>query len=296
MKQTRFLAVALGAALFLAPQARAAFEDVEVSPRSRAMGGTFNGIQADVYAPFHNAASLGFVEQFDVGASFLKPFGLSYTSQAVVSAAGKLPGEWGGIGVAMRRFAVDYQGEDLTGETTISVAYGVRILQDLQSELSLGVTANYYALSYGLAHDGTDPGSDGAIALDISAMGVVAERTTVGFFAQNVTNTRIGGVDQEELRRRVGVGVGYRPYRGVQTLFDIYTEQGEDIQYRGGAEFQALDFLWLRGGVRTDPNIVTAGLGFDVRGIRVDYAFSTGGGVLDVTHHVGLAYSPPASR
>jgi hypothetical protein len=301
MKNTRYLAGLLtggfAALLVLTPgPASAAFEDVEVSPRTRAMGGAFNGLQADVYAPLHNAASLGYLEKFDIAGSFQKPFGLDYSSQGVITGGGMLPGKWGGIGVAIRRFAVDFQGEDLTGETTVALGYGVRILQDLQSELSLGITANWYSLSYGLAHDDTDPGSAGAIAVDLSAMGVIAERTTVGFFAQNVTNTRIGSLDKEELRRRVGVGVGYRPYRGVQTLLDIFTEQGEDVQYRGGAEFQAMDFLWLRGGVRTGPNVVTAGVGFDVRGIRLDYAFSSGGGVLDSTHHIGLAYSPPDGR
>ena len=273
----------------------AAFEDIEVSPRTRSMGSAFMGLKADVYAPFHLASSLAWIENIEATGSFLRPFGLDFASQAVISGVGRLPGNLGGVGIGIRRFGVEYGGENLTGETTVALGYGVRLLDDLQSQLSLGATLNWYSLDYGLSHvaDAVDPGSDNSITIDISAQAVVQERTTVGFYAQNVTNTTIGSLDKEELRRRVGVGVSYQPYRGVSTMLDITTEQGEEVQYRGGAEFQVIEYLWVRGGIRTQPNIFTAGIGAAVKGIRLDYGFSTGGGVLDATHHIGIGYSPP---
>jgi len=284
------------AVVAVAGPAAAAFEDVEVSPRARGMGMSFIALRPDVFASFHNPASLAWVEGFEGSASYVRPFGYDFSSQSVIAGVARLPEGWGGVGVGFRRFGVDYRGEDLTGETTVAVSHGVRLLQDLQSELSVGWAINLYSLDYGRSVTGLDPGSATAVGINLAAQAVVAERTTVGFYALNFNNPSIGDSDKEELRRRLGVGASYAPYRGVETVLDMSSELGEEIQFRGGTEFQVTDFLWLRGGLRTEPYIITAGVGIDHSRIRVDYGFSTGGGVLDVTHHFGVGYVFPDGR
>jgi hypothetical protein len=44
----------------------------------------------------------------------------------------------------------------------------------------------------------------------------------------------------------------------------------------------------LRAGLCTAPNTFSAGIGFELRGMKLDYGFSSGGGVLRETHHVGV--------
>jgi len=51
--------------------------------------------------------------------------------------------------------------------------------------------------------------------------------------------------------------------------------------------------LWLRAGLRTQPNTFCAGAGFEYGGFKLDYALSTGGGTLDTTHHFGIGYELP---
>ena len=155
---------------------------------------------------------------------------------------------------------------------------------------------NLYSLDYGTSVTGIDPGSATAVGVDVSAQVVLHERTRVGFYALNINNPSIGDVDEEELIRRVGAGVSYQPYRGVTTLLDISNELGEDVQFRGGTEFQVTDFLWLRAGLRTQPNIFTAGVGLQRFGVSVDYGFSTGGGTLDATHQFGIRYVFPSGK
>ncbi|NNF08473.1 MAG: hypothetical protein HKN21_17055, partial [Candidatus Eisenbacteria bacterium] len=185
----------------------------------------------------------------------------------------------------------DYRGESLTGETTISLAHGFKLNSDANTELAVGYSLNLYSLDFGKSVTGIDPGSASAVGLNVAATAKVADRTTFGLYAQNLNNASIGSIDEEELHRRVGIGVGYSPYRGVNTVFDISEELGEDFQFRGGTEFQVTDFLWLRSGLRTAPNIYSAGVGISHRGIRVDYGFSTGGGTLDATHQFGIGYA-----
>lgn len=294
MKATT-LALAAVAVCLLAGNARAAFEDIEVSPRARAMGWSYLALQADAYAPFHSAASLAWVTKTEGAASYVRPFSYDFSNQSVVAGVTGI-GRWGGVGLGVRHFGVDYKGENLTGETTVSLAHGFQVLHDLESSVAVGYTLNLYSLSYGTSITGIDPGSATSVGVDLSAQAIVHDRTRVGFYALNVNNPSIGKTDHEELIRRVGAGVSYEPYTGVTTALDISNELGEPVQFRGGTEFQVTDFMWLRAGVRTEPNIFTAGVGISHFGIKLDYGFSTGGGTLDATHQFGVSYVIPAGK
>ena len=294
----RALAVLLAAAGLAAmvASARAAFEDVEVSPSLRATGGAGLARLGDPYAAFHNPASLPWIGRGEAAASYVQPFQLDFASQSVVVAALRLPGRAGGLAVGWREFGVEYQGVNLTRETTVSVAHGFRLLADRQSELAFGWSAAYYALDYGTSITGLDPGSATTVGLSVGAMATVRDRTRVGMSVLNLNHPMIGDRDKEELQQRMGFGVAYAPYPGVETSLDLVSEVGEDLQWRGGTQVALTDLFFLRGGVRTEPNVVTAGFGLRLAGFTVEYGFSSGGGVLDDTHQIGLRASLPGAR
>jgi hypothetical protein len=285
------------ALLVAAAPAFAAFEDLEVSPRARALGGAFSAMPADAYAPFHNAAALAWVGNPMGAASFVRPFGYDFSQQFVASGTMGV-GRWGGLGLGVRHFGVDYRGENLTGETTISLAHGFQLTKDMLSTLAAGWSVNVYHLEYGLSVDtnpsqpgsGIDPGSATTVGIDLSAQATIYNRTRVGFYALNVNNPSIGKTDKEDLNRRVGAGVAYMPYKGVTTALDISTQLGDPVQFRGGTEFAVNEYLTLRAGIRSEPSIFTAGVGISQYGITVDYGFSTGGGTLAATHQFGVSY------
>jgi hypothetical protein len=284
---------AIGCGLLLGSgTATAAFEDIEVSPRSRGMGKAFVALELDAWAPYHNQAALAWAGPFEIAGSYVQPFGTNFSRQSVFTGVVGI-GRFGGLGVGLRRFDVDFRGEDLTGETTVTLAHGFKFFEDLQSTVTAGWALNVYSLDYGVSVDDVDPGSATTVGLDVSAQALVQRRTRVGFYAMNINNPKIGKVDKEELIRRIGAGISYAPYRGVITLFDIVSEQGHQPQFRGGVEFKIVDFLLLRGGLHTNPSVFTFGAGFNWRGLRVDYGFSSGGGVLDSSHQFGIEYAFP---
>jgi hypothetical protein len=283
------LALAAASALIASAPARAAFDDVEVSPRARALGGAGAATLGDEYAPFHNPASLAWLDGVTGAASYVRPFGFDFVSQSVAVAGFGLPRRLGGIAVGVRRFGVSWLGETLTGETTVSLAHGFHLMRDRQSEAAVGWALNLYSLDYGRSVTGMDPGSATGVGVNFGASAVVRDRTRVGFQALNLNNPAIGDGDQEGLHRSVMVGVAYAPYPGVETVLDIAHEMGRAVQYRGGAEFAVGDLVWLRAGVRTEPNTFTAGIGLLQGGFGFDYGFSTGG-VLGETHQFGLRY------
>jgi hypothetical protein len=275
----------------VAATARAAFEDIEVSPRARAMGAAWTALRGDAYAVFHNPAALAWAGRVEAAASTVRPFGYDFSSQNTAAGAIALPGRWGGLGAGVRAFGVEYMGEMLEQETTLGLAHGFHVRRDRQSELSVGWAVDLYSLDFGRSVTGIDPGSATTAGLSVGAVAVVRERTRIGFHALNFNNPTIGRRDKEELRRRVAAGVSYAPYPGVESVLEIANELGEAVQYRGGAEFELAEFLWARAGVKSDPSVFTAGLGLQWMGIQLDYGFSTGGGVLGETHHIGVGFA-----
>jgi hypothetical protein len=280
----------------VAGSARAAFEDIEVCPRARGLGGSWAALRLDAFAPFHNPAALAWTPAAAAAASYVRPFGYDFSSQNVVAAALPLPRRLGGMGLGWRSFGVEYLGERLTSESTVSLAHGFHLLADRQSELAVGWMLSAYTLDYGRSLTGIDPGRATALGVGLGAQAVVRERTRVGLQALNLNNPTIGERDKEELRRRVTVGVSYSPYPGVETVLDMDSELGEELQYRGGAEFEVAEFLRLRAGIRTAPNSFAAGFGVRHAGVSLEYGFSTGGGVLSETHQFGLAVRLPEPR
>ncbi|HTK31275.1 MAG TPA: hypothetical protein VL332_04880 [Candidatus Saccharimonadaceae bacterium] len=290
-RQLATLALALGvAAAALPAPSFAAFEDIEVSPAARASGGAWSAVIGDEYAPFHNPAALAWTTRSSVAGSFVRPFGYDFSSQNAAAVNVPLPRALGGASIGLRRFGVDFQGQHLMDETTVAIAQGFHLLRDRQSELAVGWALDVYALSFGRSVTGIDPGNASTVGLTFGALAIVRDRTRVGFRVENLNGARIGDRDKEELHRRVAAGLAYTPYSGVQTLLDMSGELGDPIQYRGGVAFEASSWMTLRAGVRTEPAAFTAGMGLAWSGVRLDYGYSGGGGVLGDTQHVGLTY------
>lgn len=276
--------------------AQAIFDPLEVSPRTRAMGGTVAAVTGDAWSVYHNPSLLSWLEDPSVAGATARPNNGDYNRLTALSGSIVLPDRWGGMSFGLRRYGVEYKDVDLLSEYTISVSHGFQLFRDESSAAAFGWSLNFFNLDLGQSvgrsgdgSDGVDPGNAWTVGLDLSAAVEIWERTKVGFVARNINNPTIG-VNNEELWKQVIVGLSYSPYENVITALDIRSRPGEDFRFHGGFEFGVLEILDLRAGIETDPNKLTAGFGFLIKGIMLDYAFSTGGGVLESTHQVGLGY------
>jgi len=287
----------LGLGLLLGhSSARAAFDDIAVSPRARAMGEAVVAVDGDAWSYYHNPALLPWISSPEIAAAGTEPNGGSYNTLGTLAGVLPLRSGLGGLGFGLRRFGVDYRETSLLTEYTVSISHGLQLFKDDASGAAFGWTLNFYNLdlgrSIGLAGDGTDgidPGNAWAVGLDLAAVVQVWDRTKVGFNAKNINSPTIGD-DNEELLQQFGIGVSYQPYEAVTTAFDIRSRPGEEFRVHGGVEFGLLEVLDLRAGIQTDPNKLSAGFGVHFHGATLDYAFSTGGGVLESTHQFGLSY------
>ncbi len=290
-----------------ASPAWAVFENVNVSPRSRAMGDAGVAVADDAFAPYLNPAGLAAIDGSALGTSYVRPYGLAFTD--LIYAGGVIPlgGRLGAIGFGFRSFGVDWKSHDLeTGkeesadllsEKTFTLSHGICLYEDLHSAIGFGYALNLYELAFGRTmgyesgvEDSWDPGSDRVVGVDLALLVTLHERTRLGILAKNANNPQIGQ-DDEAIRQRLHGGIAYEPYIGVTTTFEFENVLGEEIQYHGGLEMEIVEGFDLRFGTMVRPNKMTAGFGYQVQGVGLNYGFSTGGGALDSSHQFGLTYA-----
>ena len=289
--------LALGLGLSAAPAA-ASFDNIAVSPRARAMGESAVAMADDAFAPYYNPAGLAMLGGPTFAASYVRPNGLTFLDLGYAGGACPLGAHAGTLGIGLRRLATEYEGALLDQEQFATLAYGLKVYEDMHSAIRVGVALNAYDLRFGptigdadAAFTGAqDPGNDVVVGADAGLLVTLHERTRMGVYVKNLNNPQIGR-DREEIGQRVHGGLAYSPYDRVWTSFEIENLIGRDVIYHGGVEV-AMDYgLTVRLGVLTNPNKVTAGFGYRWRGVSVDYGFSTGGGVLDGSHQFGLSYA-----
>lgn len=289
MMRTKILLIA-ACVLGLAGTATAAFENVDISPRARAMGDAAVAVADDAFAPYFNPAGLAGRTGSTLGNSYVRPYSLDFTDQLYFGGAFAVSEKLGGLGFGLRRFATEYEGVELHTETTWTVAHGIRLFEDVHSTIDLGTALNLYQLEFGETVDGFLPGDDVVAGFDVALLVRLHQRTRLGVQVKNVNNPVIG-LDNEELPQRLHAGIAYEPYADVTTVFEIESALGYDTQYHGGVEFRVLDVLALRTGIMTNPGKLTAGFGYEFQGFALNYGFSSGGGVLRPSHQFGMTFA-----
>lgn len=270
-----------------AAPAHAVFDDLELSPRARGLGGSYAGLSADAAGVHYNPAGLSDVKDYDFYTSLFFPFDQRFLRVNATSVA--IPaGSWGTVGFGYTDFRVDYQGTVLSIERTLSFAHGFRLMEDISSSLSFGYAVRVYNLDYPtVSVSGLDLGSATAVGLDLGFTARLRDRTTAGVYFTNVNNPEIGDPVATDLPQRVSGGFAYRPYEGVITTAGVEKQLGEDVQFRGGMEFQIVDELALRFGASSKPNLFDVGAGLTYSKAKIDFTF-THHPVLDYTLHYGV--------
>lgn len=271
----------------LAAQAHAVFDDLEVSPRARALGGSYAGVSGDAYSVFYNPAGLADLDHRDLRGSTFQPFDLGFHQANAIAFAMPLR-DWGTFGLGFSDYRAEYEGTTLSVERTWAFSHAVRLMEDLSSSLAFGYNVNLYNLDYPTySLSGLDLGTQVVMGLDVGFVARLRERTTAGVFAKNVNNPTIGDPVEDDLPQRVSGGIAYRPYDGVVTAAEIEKKLGEDVQFHGGFEVQVLEPLTLRFGAQTKPNLFDVGIGLEWQQVQVDLTW-THHPVLDHTIRYGL--------
>ncbi|RMH63023.1 MAG: hypothetical protein D6677_08375 [Calditrichaeota bacterium] len=267
-----------------------AFDDRTPSARASAMSNAFVAVANDAWAAYYNPAGLAQVNGMQVGAAYHRPFGYSFFNTVFGAAVIPLSAQYGTAGVIVDNFGVNYKGETLSQETTVGIAHGIYLLNDIHTTLSVGYNLKYYYWKLGQSVEGRELGAAGTVGLDVGLMASIYKRTYLGVTVFNFNSPNIGVGGNSTLQRRIVVGAAYRPYSGLTTTLAMDKTINLPAMIEAGFEFNLMDVLDLRFGASTQPNRFSAGLGVHYAGFRLDYGFRNHP-TLAETHSFSLMYA-----
>ena len=261
------------------------FDAIDVSSKARGMGGAWTASADDASAIFYNPACLAGSVGADITASYLKPNGQDFESLTFLAAAVPI-GSSQGVAASYRKFGVEYAGQDLLDESTLTLAHSITLMQDVHSSIAVGYGLNIYMLEFGRSQY-VDLGRETTWGVDVGFLGTLRDRTRIGLLLKNLNQPEIGKNDSEPLPQWIAAGVSYKPYYGVVTELDLRGLRGEDIEAHMGMQFGLTQFMDLRFGFQTGPNSLTGGFTVKVAPVEIDYAYSSHS-VLPGTHHISV--------
>jgi len=253
--------------------------------RSLAMGKAFVSIADDATACYWNPAGLHKLDRGDATALYA---GLWYdTSYQYISGAYPTPkgGTFGISGVRLHTGGIDKRdiynvSEGTTEDSQIAAgfSYGRMFLE----KIALGSTFKY-------ASHTLDGDTDMRCVLDAGAQYRLMDKLDTGAVIQNILQLRFGENRQPEWPVILRLGASYRLLNGrMLAALDLerIMKKRTGIIYHAGIEYELLEFIKIRLGVDNFEE-GTLGLGFNYRGMRLDYAFA--GHTLGNSHRVSAS-------
>ncbi|MDZ7796056.1 MAG: conjugal transfer protein TraF [Candidatus Marinimicrobia bacterium] len=268
--------------------------------RGAAAGGAQVAVNRSIWSHNYNPAGLAHNKNIGAGFAFTDPGTYGFASLSMFSAALPLSEKWGTLSLHGDMLSVKNGDAVLSSENALGVSHGVHLLKDLRSSLSLGYSLNFLFVNYGQSaglsgdgSDGIDLGSVSGLGMDVGLQASLRDRAWMGIAVKNINAPKFGGSESEaEALRKFVVGLGYSPYYGLTSSFEIEKVFGQDAQYRAGLEYAIMEWFSLRTGFSTYPSQLTFGFGVEKSFISVDYAFVSHP-VLNGTHVFTLEIYKP---
>jgi hypothetical protein len=257
--------------LGLSQTARAAFEKQETNAASGAMAGLGLAWPQPSSSLFENPAWLGSSNRLSASVFYTRLFNLTDLSYQTVSLEGSFSKYGWGLG------ATDF-GNPLYREQTLA----------LGTSAPLGPRARLGMALKGFRTRISGYGETNAWGVDLGAAGRIRRDLTFGACATNLNRPKLGKAG-EELPQSLSAGALFRPLPMLAIGSGLEEDPRYGTSFRAGSEVQVGRHLLLRGGMRTNPNALTAGFGVALRGLALDYSLRTHP-TLGATHGFGLGY------
>lgn len=247
-------------------------ENFPMGARSVGMGNATVALN-DVWAVHHNQAALGMLEDAGVSVYYENRWltaGFDNQGAAISIPTGRI----GSVGVIYSRF-----GNSLYNQSKYGVSYGMRLAKGFY----MGVGLNYHDTRLAENY-----GNKGNFVAEIGIMGEITKKIRVGFHAYNLTRAILvsDSILNDRLPMIFRLGGSYIFSEKVQVAVEVEKDLDLAPIVKLGAEYRPSKLIFIRVGFNTQPFTPSIGLGFHVKGIRLDLA---------TTIHPILGVSPSAS-
>jgi hypothetical protein len=263
-------------------------------------GGAQVAVNQSMWAHSYNPAGLAAVDKIGGGFAYTNPGSYNFAHLSMFTAALPINEKYGTVSLHGDMLRVKSGETVLSSENALGVTHAFNLLKDLRSSLSLGYSLNFLYVNYGRSaglsgdgSDGIDLGSVAGLGVDVGFQASLRNRAWMGVAVKNVNAPNLGSSESEAQAPRTFVaGLGYMPYYGLSTSFEVEKAPGFDAQYRMGLDYAIMEWFSIRAGVSTYPSQLTFGFGVKQSFFRLDYAYVSHP-VLNGTHFFTLEITKP---
>ncbi len=165
-------------------------------------------------------------------------------------------------------------------ELKTGIAYGIVIGKRLAIGSKINLLNTHFAELYGKKL---------TVAADLGFILEAADNLFIGGHIYNLTRSKLAVYNDERVPTVLKFGIGYR---FTEKLY-ITTEAEKDllykIIYKVGLDYRFLNNLYMRAGATTSPDRLSFGLGYQIKKIRADIAFSYHQ-ILGISPHLSFIY------
>jgi hypothetical protein len=263
-------------------------------------GGAQVAVNQSMWSHSYNPAGLAFVDKIGGGFAYNNPGSYGFASLSMFTATLPINEKFGTVSLHGDMLRTKNGETVLSSENALGVTHALHLLKDLRSSFSVGYSLNFLFVDYGQSagqsgdgSDGIDLGSVAGLGVDVGIQASLRDRAWMGVAVKNINAPSFGSSESEaQAPRKFVAGLGYMPYYGLTTSFEVEKVMGFDAQYRMGLDYAINDWFNIRAGVSTYPSQLTFGFGVKQSFFKLDYAFISHP-VLGGTHFFTLEISKP---
>jgi hypothetical protein len=246
---------------------------LSVNPRSGGMG-NLTVMLADHYSCLNNPAGLAYWNTHSFAGSYENRFMIP--ELAAMSFGVNVPVFNGTIGLAANSY-----GYNLYGEQNFSLAFG----KILSEQFALGLKLNYFSIKQSGEYN-----NYGGVIGEVGLMSYITEEVRIGAHIYNINRAKITDYQNERIPTILRLGVGYQMNKKVLLCLEAEKDIDAAASIKVGLDYQAMDPLFIRCGIQTNPTILTFGFGLEWKQFMLDFSTSQHA-ILGYSPQLGLIYS-----
>lgn len=236
---------------------------------STSMAG-LNATSSNVWSVNNNIGQLANIDYSKASISIYQPFLVSdFTTSSI--AVGILSKK-GGFGISYS----NYGNEFLQFHST-----GVGYSMSLNDQLSGGIKINYHYINAGNVYL-----TKSAISADVGIAAQLNEELKIGVQILNPTLSQLDDYDNERIPTVMQIAIGYELSKEVAAHFAVNKDIIHPASFIAAIEYKPNKSIIFRGGVGSNPNLASFGIGTNLKKFQVDVA---------AQYHQILGFSPEIS-
>jgi hypothetical protein len=215
-------------------------------------------MDSGIWSVYHNQAGLGDFHNLSIGFHNENKYVIPEASLHAL--AFTIPVKAGTFGLSY-----SYFGYSKYNENKIGIGFGKK----LGEKFSAGVQMNYHYIyvigEYENRH---------ALSAEGGIQYTPIQAIRIGLHVFNPTRSHFSPTNIDTLATTLRAGFSFTPLEKLWMAVETEKNISENLRIKGGIEYEIHEGLFLRTGIITHPVQNTFGLGFNIRRINADVAFS----------------------